>query len=125
MTNAPYRETISRSAEVDYAHKSQSPRGEYARVKLRLQPLARGEGFEFAIDKTENGVPPRWWSGVEKGVTDAAKSGVVNGGEVVDCRITFYDGNYHHEDSNSDTFYIAAREAFWQGMRKASAKLPL
>jgi len=118
-----YRETITRSAEVDYAHKKLGPPAEFARVKLRLEPLAQALGFEFVLDASENEVPTQWRDSVKKGVIDAAKKGILNGGEVVGCRVTFFGGTYHPEDSNDKTFYMAAREAFWLGMQKAVSKL--
>jgi len=127
MADLPYPETVSRTGEVDYIHKKDlfTSHAQYARVKLRLQPLNRGEGFSFTSEIGTGVLPTKWISSIERGVLGAAKSGVLNGGEVVDCRATLFDGAYHDIDSSDQAFYTAAQEAFWQAMRKASPKILL
>jgi elongation factor G len=126
MPDTPYRETISRTAEADYSHMRQTGgSGEYARIKLRLQPLDRGTGFEYANEVIGNAIPKRFFESVERGVFEAAKVGILNGGPVVDCRVTFFDGAYHDVDSSDHAFFIAAQEAFGRAMRSAGPKLLL
>lgn len=127
MPDKIYRETISRTALADYSHKAplKDGKAEFARVILRLQPLKRGQGFEF-VNETVGGVVAKEYIGsVEKGVRDAAKSGILNGGEVVDCRVTLCGGAYHDIDSSDQTFYQAAQGAFWKAMKSAGPKLLL
>jgi len=118
-----YKETISRQAEADFSHKRSSPPAQYARVKLRLFPLERGRGIEFANEVGGDAIPARWIASVECGVLEAAKCGVLNNGPVVDCRAVVYDGNYHDVDSNDDAFFLAAQNAFWKAMRNAGPQL--
>jgi elongation factor G len=128
MSKSPYRETISRMAVADYSHKKilgDSGRGEYARVKLRLEPLNQGDGLMFTSEIASDVLLPQWIQSVKKGVLDAAKTGVLNGGQVVGCRVTLFDGVRHDIDSSDTAFYQAAQEAFWQALRKAGPKLLL
>lgn len=118
-----YRETISRQAEADFSHKKSSPPAQYARVKLRLFPLERGQGLEFANEVVGGAIPARWIASIERGVLEAAKHGVLNNGPVVDCRAVVYDGNYHDVDSNDEAFFMAAQHAFWQAVRAAGPQL--
>ncbi len=118
-----YRETITRTAEADYAHMQKVPPLQFARVKLRLRPLARGEGLKFANEAVDNAIPARWIASIERGILDAAKTGVLGGGPVVDCQVTVYGGAYHDMDSNDEAFFIAAQKAFWQAMRAANPEL--
>ena len=119
-------ETISRTVEVDFSHKKLiAGGGEYARVKIRLEPLPRGAGIQFVNNVKGGNVPDRMIGGVEEGIREAAKTGVLEGGPVVDFKATLIDGAYHEVDSNWRTFNLAAQGAFWDGMRKAGPKLLL
>jgi len=119
-----YRETISRIGEVDYTHKKQSGgSGQYARIKLRFEPLAAGGGYEFENDVVGGAVPREFVPGVEKGLDSARSTGVLVGFPVIDYKVTLIDGDYHDVDSSALAFEIAARAAFKEGIAKAGPKL--
>jgi elongation factor G len=119
-----YRETISRPAEIDYIHKKQTGgAGQFARVKLRFEPLAPGEGFQFENDVVGGTVPKEYVPGVEKGLKASAETGVLAGFPVIDLKATLFDGAYHDVDSSVLAFEIAARAAFKEGVMKAAPKL--
>jgi elongation factor G len=119
-----YRETISRVAEVDYTHKKQTGgSGQFARVKIRFEPLPAGTGFEFENDVVGGNVPKEYIPGVEKGVRGSMDSGPLAGFPVIDFKATLYDGAYHDVDSSVLAFEIAARAAFKEGIMKAGPKL--
>ena len=119
-------ETISRAIEVEFTHKKViGGGGEFAKVKIRLEPLPRGIGIQFASDLKTGTVPDRMIGGVEEGIREAAKTGDLEGGPVVDFKATLIDGAYHDVDSNWRTFSLAAQGAFRDGMRKAGPKLLL
>jgi elongation factor G len=119
-----YRETITRTSEVDYTHKKQSGgSGQFARVKIRFEPLAPGSGFEFENDVVGGSVPKEYVPGVEKGLKGSLDNGVLAGFPVIDLKATLYDGAYHDVDSSALAFEIAARAAFKEGIQKAGPKL--
>ena len=119
-----YRETISRMREVDYTHKKQTGgAGQFARVKLRFEPLKSGSGFLFESKVTGGSVPREFIPGVKKGLIGAKESGVLAGFPVTDCLAILYDGDSHDVDSSVLAFEIAARGAFREGMQGASPKL--
>ena len=119
-----YRETITRPAEVDYTHKKQTGgAGQYARVKLRFEPLMPGEGFAFENDVVGGTVPKEYVPGVEKGLKASTETGVLAGFPVIDLKVTLFDGAYHDVDSSVLAFEIAARAAFKEGIMKAAPKL--
>ncbi len=119
-----YRETITRIAEVDYIHKKQTGgSGQYARVKLRLEPGAPGSGVVFENEVSGGNVPKEYIPGVEKGVMSAVTSGVFAGFPVIDLKAVLYDGNYHDVDSSALAFEIAARAAMREGSQKAGPQL--
>jgi elongation factor G len=119
-----YRETISRAADVDYTHKKLTgASGEYARVKVRFEPLPRGSGYRFENAVIGGTVPTAYIPGVEKGLKDSLKTGVLAGFPVMDFSATLYDGAYHDVDSSALAFETAARGAFKEGMQKAGPKL--
>jgi elongation factor G len=119
-----YRETISRKAEVDYTHKKQTGgSGQYARIKVRFEPLPPGSGFEFENDVVGGNVPKEYIPGVEKGIKGSKETGVIAGFPVIDFKATLYDGAYHDVDSSVLAFEIAARAAFKEGIMKAGPKL--
>ncbi len=115
-----YRETISKKAVAEYKHKKQTGgHGQYGHVKIELEPLPRGMGFEF-VDKIFGGVIPKnFIPSVEKGVVEAMKRGSIAGYPVVDVRVTLFDGSYHEVDSSDISFQIAAIQAFRKGMEEA------
>jgi elongation factor G len=119
-----YRETISRMREVDYIHKKQTGgAGQFARVKLRFEPLSPGSGFQFETKVTGGSVPKEFIPGVKKGLMGAKESGVLTGFPVTDCLAILYDGDSHDVDSSVLAFEIAARNAFREGMQGAGPKL--
>ncbi|MDR1694922.1 MAG: elongation factor G [Lactobacillaceae bacterium] len=119
-----YRETITKSADIDYTHKKQSGgAGQFAKVKIKFEPLESGVGFEFANTVVGGNVPKEYIPGVEKGLRQSMDTGVIAGYPVTGVKATLYDGAYHDVDSNVMTFEIAARAAFREGMRQADPKL--
>ncbi|MDR1691391.1 MAG: elongation factor G, partial [Rickettsiales bacterium] len=126
-TGAPqvaYRETISKSKEIDYTHKKQSGgAGQYAKVKLLFEPLKSGEGFVFESKIVGGAVPKEYIPGVEKGLEQALPNGVIAGFPCTDFKATLIDGAYHEVDSNVMAFEIAARAAFREGIPQCGPKL--
>jgi elongation factor G len=119
-----YRETISKVAEIDYTHKKQTGgSGQYARIKLRFEPLLPGGGYEFENDVVGGAVPKEYVPGVEKGLEGSRNSGVLAGFPVIDFKVALIDGAYHDVDSSALAFEIAARAAFKEGIAKAGPKL--
>jgi elongation factor G len=116
----PYRETITGSAEAEGKHKKQTGgRGQFGDCWLRVEPLPRGSGFEFA-DKIVGGAIPRAFiPAVEKGVVEAMARGELAGYPVVDCKVTLYDGKYHAVDSSEMAFKIAGSIGMKAALTKA------
>ncbi len=119
-----YKETISRSVEAEGKYIRQTGgRGQYGHVWLRLEPLERGQGFEF-VNKIVGGVVPREYvPAVEAGVREAMDNGVLAGFPCIDMRATIYDGSYHDVDSSEMAFKIAGSMAFKSGADKAGLAL--
>jgi elongation factor G len=119
-----YRETITKTVEVEGKYIRQSGgRGQYGHVWLRLEPQERGAGFLFE-NKIVGGVVPREYVGaVGKGAEEALSNGVIAGYEVIDVKVTIFDGSYHDVDSNEMAFKIAASMAVKEGVPKAGAQL--
>ncbi|MBN9266131.1 MAG: elongation factor G [Hyphomicrobium sp.] len=126
-TGAPqvaYRETLARATDIDYTHKKQSGgSGQFARVKLRLEPQEPGSGNEFDSEIVGGTVPKEYIPGVEKGVESIWGSGVLIGFPLVDTKVTLFDGAFHEVDSSAIAFEIAARQAMRAGCQKAGIKL--
>jgi elongation factor G len=119
-----YRETITRAAEIDYTHRKQTGgAGQYARVKIRFEPLPPGSGFVFENSVIGGTVPREYVPGVEKGLKGAAENGVIAGFPMIDFKAELFDGDFHEVDSSALAFEIAARAAFKDGIVKASPKL--
>ena len=119
-----YRETISHLAEIDYTHKKQTGgAGQFARVKMVIEPTEPGEGFLFESMIVGGSIPKDYIPGVEKGVTSVMDSGPLAGFPVIDFRVKLIDGAYHDVDSSVMAFELAARQAMRDGLRKAGAKL--
>ncbi len=115
-----YKETIQKKIEVEEKHKKQTGgRGQYGHVHLRLEPLSRGSGFEFQEEIFGGAIPNQFIPGVEKGVREAMKEGVLAGYEVVDFKATVFDGSYHPVDSSEMAFKLAASKAFKKAVEKA------
>jgi len=120
----PYRETIKGKAEAQGKYKKQTGgRGQYGDAHLRLEPLPRGEGFEF-VDAIVGGViPGKFIPAVEKGVVETMKEGVLAGYQVVDVKVTVFDGSFHPVDSSEVAFKIAASMAFKKAFNEAKPVL--
>src|SRR5207237_8869976 len=119
-----YRETITRPAEIDYIHKTQTGgAGQYARVKIHFEPLPPGSGFVFENEVVGGSVPREYVPGVEKGLRSSTENGVLAGFPVIDLKAELTDGAYHDVDSSVLAFEIAARAAFKEGIMKAAPKL--
>ena len=116
----PYRETIKGRAEKQGKFKKQSGgRGQYGDCHLRLEPLPRGEDFEF-VDAIVGGViPGRFIPAVEKGVQETMLKGVLSGNKVIDVKVTVFDGSYHNVDSSEMAFKVAASMAFKSAFMEA------
>jgi elongation factor G len=119
-----YRETLARKAEIDYTHKKQTGgTGQFARVKLRLEPNDTGKGNEFVTEIVGGAVPKEYIPGVEKGVTSVWDNGVLIGFPIVDTKVTLFDGAFHEVDSSAIAFEIATRAAMKEGCEKGGVKI--
>ncbi len=119
-----YRETITKPCDIEYTHKKQSGgAGQFAKVKIKFEPMEGYTGFEFVNSVVGGNVPKEYIPGVEKGLRTAMDTGVIAGYPVTGVKCNLYDGAYHEVDSNVMCFEIAARAAFREGMRQASPKL--
>jgi elongation factor G len=116
----PYRETINAAAEGHARHKKQTGgAGQFGEVFLRVEPMGRGQGFEF-VDQVKGGVIPyNFIPAVEKGVREVMASGTVAGYPMQDVRVTVYDGKHHAVDSKEVAFVAAGRKAMLDAMTKA------
>ncbi len=109
----PYRETFTKKAEAQGKYKKQTGgRGQYGDVWLRVEPLARGTGFEFKDEIFGGAVPSKYVPSVEKGVIEAMAEGVLAGHPIMDLQVTIYDGSFHPVDSSDIAFKIAGSLAF-------------
>ena len=119
-----YRETITISSSVDYIHKKQTGgAGQFARIKVKFEPLPSGSGFEFKNSVVGGSVPKEFIPGVEKGFRSAMESGPLSGFPVIDLKAELYDGDSHDVDSSVMAFEIASRAAFREGILKAKPAL--
>ena len=109
---------------MDYIHKKQTGgAGQFARVKIRFEPLPAGSGFQFESTVTGGRVPKEYIPGVEKGLASSCETGILTGYPVTDFKATLSDGDTHDVDSSVMAFEIAARAAFREGMSSAGPKL--
>ncbi len=119
-----YRETISREADVDYTHKKQTGgSGQFARVKMRAEPLPGGSGYEFVNKVVAGNITREFIPAVEKGLKSAMESGIKTGFPVTDLKITLFDGASHDVDSSVMAFEIASRAAFRELAEKAKPRV--
>ena len=119
-----YRETITIPSSVDYIHKKQTGgAGQFARIKVKFEPLPSGSGFEFKNSVVGGSVPKEFIPGVEKGFRSAMESGPLSGFPVIDLKAELYDGDSHDVDSSVMAFEIASRAAFREGILKAKPAL--
>ena len=114
-----YRETIRNIAEADYTHKKQTGgSGQYARVKLRVEPLESGD-YEFENEIRGGSIPKEFISAVEKGAVEALEHGVLAGYPMSNIKIVVFDGDYHDVDSSEMAFKICSSICFKEAARKA------
>lgn len=126
-THAPriaYRETIGGKAEGHHRHKKQTGgAGQFGEVYLRIEPLQRGEGFEFHDEVKGGAIPGSLIPAVEKGVRQVLATGAVAGYPMQDIRVTVYDGKYHPVDSKEVAFVAAGKKAFLDAVTKAQPQV--
>ncbi len=120
----PYKETITTKCNAQYKHKKQSGgRGQYGEVYIKLEPLARGQGFEFENAIVGGKIPGQYIPAVEKGVRETLTKGVLAGYQVVDVKVILYDGSFHQVDSSEAAFKLAASKAFQKAFMEAKPVL--
>ena len=118
-----YRETITKPADSDTKYSRQSGgKGQYGHVKIKIEPNPE-KGFEFVNNIVGGAIPKEYFNAIEAGIKGAMLSGVLAGYNVVDVKVTLYDGSYHEVDSSEMTFKIAATMAFKDAMKKAAPVL--
>ncbi len=119
-----YRETITKSTEIDYTHKKQTGgTGQFARVKFIVEPGEENTGLVFESKIVGGAVPKEYLPGVEKGLNSVMTSGNIIGFPMVDVKVTLIDGAYHEVDSSAIAFEIAARAALREAIQKAGPVL--
>jgi len=119
-----YRETIRKESQAEGKYIRQTGgSGHYGHVKLRIGPNEMGKGFEFINEIKSGSVPREFFKPIEQGVKQAMEGGVLAGYEMVDIKVTLYDGSYHEVDSDEMAFKIAASMGFKEAARKASPVL--
>ena len=119
-----YRETIQNSMEFDYIHKKQSGgAGQFARVKLFVEPLEPGKGREVESKIKGGSIPKEFIPGVEKGIETVSDSGILAGFPIIDYKVTILDGLHHDVDSSVLAFELASRQCFKEACTRATLKL--
>ena len=119
-----YKETIRKSADVDMKYARQSGgKGQYGHVKIIIEPNEPGKGYEFINKVVGGAIPKEYIPAVDLGIQGAMQSGVIAGYNVVDVKVTLYDGSFHEVDSSEMAFKIAGSMAFKEAMRKADPVL--
>jgi elongation factor G len=119
-----YRETLTKTSNVDYTHKKQTGgSGQFARVKMIIEPGEAGEGYVFENKVVGGNVPREFIPGVENGVQSVIDAGILAGFPILDVKCTLVDGASHDVDSSVMAFEIASRAAFREGALKAAPKL--
>ncbi len=119
-----YRETLTKPSYVDYTHKKQTGgSGQFARVKLEIEPGEPGSGYVFESKVVGGNVPKEYVPGVAKGIQSVIDTGVLAGFPLLDVKVALVDGAYHDVDSSVMAFEIASRAAFREGAAKAGPKL--
>ncbi|MET0988235.1 MAG: elongation factor G, partial [Steroidobacteraceae bacterium] len=117
----PYRETITRPADGHHRHKKQTGgAGQFGEVHLRIEPLARGQGFEFVDEVVGGSIPSQFIPAVEKGVRQIMGEGAIAGFPLQDVRVVVYDGKYHSVDSKEVAFVAAGRRALQNAISEAA-----
>ena len=120
----PYRETVTAAVEAHGRHKKQTGgHGQFGDCKITIEPLPRGQGFQFVDDIFGGSIPRQYIPAVEKGLQESRQRGFLAGFPVVDLKITLIDGSYHDVDSNELSFKTAGSLAFRDGMTRARPTL--
>jgi len=115
-----YRETITQNAEGHHRHKKQTGgAGQFGEVFLRIEPMERGKGFEFADEVFGGTIPGQYIPAVEKGVRDVLDGGAIAGYPLQDVKVIVYDGKHHPVDSKEVAFRTAGKYAFIDAIKKA------
>ncbi len=118
-----YKETIKGSADVDHKYARQSGgKGQYGHVKIKIEPNP-GKGYEFVNAVVGGAIPKEYIPAVDTGIQGAMLAGVLANYNVVDVKVTLYDGSYHEVDSSEMAFKIAGSMAFKEAMKKANPVL--
>ena len=116
-----YKETITKPVDIEQKFKRQSGgSGQYAHVKMKVEPLEAGKGYEFVNSVVGGAIPKEFIPAVDKGIQGAMQSGVLAGYNVVDVKVTLYDGSYHEVDSSEIAFQIAGSMAFKDACRQGN-----
>ena len=116
-----YRETVTRNAEGHHRHKKQTGgAGQFGEVYLRIEPMNRGEGFEFVNKVVGGTIPGQFIPAVEKGVKQVLNEGAISGNPLQDVRVIVYDGKHHSVDSKEVAFVAAGKKAFMDAVAKAN-----
>ena len=124
LPRIPYRETITAATEAHGRHKKQTGgHGQFGDCKIRVEPLPRGQDFDFANEIFGGSIPRQFIPAVEKGIHEAREKGYLAGYPMVDFRVTLYDGQFHAVDSNEMSFKMAGRLAFRDAMSRARPTL--
>src|SRR3954468_6683044 len=119
-----YREYLKKPVELTYTHKKQSGgSGQFAEIKVKLQPGERGSGFVFTDNVKGGNVPKEYIPSVEKGMRETALTGSLIGFPIIDFEVQLIDGKYHDVDSSALAFEICARGAMREAAQKAGIKL--
>ena len=119
-----YKETISKKVDIEHKYARQSGgRGQYGHVKMIMEPQEAGKGYEFVNQVVGGAIPKEYIPAVDAGIRGAMESGILAGYQVVDVKVTLYDGSYHEVDSSEMAFKIAGSKAFKEGMKKADPVL--
>ncbi|GGD90435.1 elongation factor G [Tsuneonella deserti] len=119
-----YREYLAKPVDVDYTHKKQSGgSGQFGRVKIKVTPGERGQGFVFEDNIKGGNIPKEYIPAIEKGLREQAESGYLVGFPIIDFTVELYDGAYHDVDSSAIAFEIAGRGAMREVAQKSGIKL--
>lgn len=117
----PYRETINLKSEAEGKHKKQTGgHGQFGHVWLRIEPLPKGSGFEFASECVGGSVPKQYIPAVEKGLVDILSQGILIAHPIIDIKVTLFDGSYHEVDSSELSFKLAGIRGFKNAYEKAN-----
>ena len=119
-----YRESITKPAEGEGKYVRQSGgRGQYGHAKIKIEPLKDGQGFVFENAIVGGAIPKEFIGPTQQGIEEALQSGILGGYEVLDLKVTLYDGSYHEVDSSEMAFKIAGSMALRDAMAKAGPVL--